>query len=766
MVELEASFEREGLPPHMFEEHFGLKGSVSMCSLRSADFDNVFIYFETDKEDIDPVSVHRHDESLCISNLPIRHISLDCLATICPMSLKSISLAANLLTEIDLSALSLCADLEKLCLNGNQLTSIHLEPLARCSKLEQLWLHNNRISEIDLSPLSECTSFRSLYLENNAIDTFSLDLEPLRKCKLLKSLRLSGNELNSYLDVTPLLECHTLSTFTYPATAKLVAKYRTHLHAPDLLPPAFRRRSVHVKWIEDKVNQPLRKIRSREEIRYRVALLWLRTSFGINAEALLNYDAELSVVRILQKSEFDLNQACGMDVVLVQATDLETVREVRALNPSIPIVVVGSPSDAESGGSCLRHGANLFLREPLSGVCPLVVRNLANKYRSRDERTSWMENGGAQRRGSRLAAPKKGREINFEKIRNRYLNQNLSRLGRCHLEEPALQMIFQRKGGSVKLADFQPIASICGLPASVSEAFFRSVRGWQYKDDVDEAVVGVAEFDKFWRANIQNAQIEARFFNILRRKGESRVRISALNLVLAQLQEKNLVGSNFKTELLSAVLSYTVNGKLEGYTLSEAKKAQICSSIVATEANVYSGVMQSLKNENLERIMKGFRKVSIFIDEKGTPYTTEKMMMRYGQSGCPLTSAALHAVFKTYCGHGKSRMSIGEYARLFLACEDPSTVSAMNYFFKALDSDFDGALSTGDLAPFYWEKGRQGFPTFWLCAKDMTGCEDSEISARDLCLLPPCDKAAFLRTILFRDEEIEDGVEEWVKSGA
>lgn len=156
-------------------------GSVSLCSLRSADFDNVFIYFETDKEDIDPVSVHRHDESLCISNLPIRHISLDCLATICPMSLKSISLAANLLTEIDLSALSLCADLEKLCLNGNQLTSIHLEPLARCSKLEQLWLHNNRISEIDLSPLSECTSFRSLYLENNAIDTFSLDLEPLRK---------------------------------------------------------------------------------------------------------------------------------------------------------------------------------------------------------------------------------------------------------------------------------------------------------------------------------------------------------------------------------------------------------------------------------------------------------------------------------------------------------------------------------------------------------------------------------------------------------
>lgn len=164
--------------------------------------------------------------------------------------------------------------------------------------------------------------------------------------------------------------------------------------------------------------------------------------------------------------------------------------------------------------------------------------------------------------------------------------------------------------------------------------------------------------------------------------------------------------------------------------------------------------MEKLTAKSVQQILSEFTAVTgqSRVCEHLEPVPFTKFVRMYYMK-CPLTRAALEAVSAAFSGADHAAMSIGEFARLYLACADPSTIAAVNYFFNVLDADLDGVLSLPDLAPLYWDKSGQGLEAFWVCAKDMTGCDDRGISARDLRLLPPSDKKEFLRTLLFKEEE-------------
>lgn len=96
------------------------------------------------------------------------------------------------------------------------------------------------------------------------------------------------------------------------------------------------------------------------------------------------------------------------------------MREIRARYPKVPIAVCGPTSEAEVAGSCLRHGANIFLREPLCGVSVLTVRDLVEKSRKPDEEEGGMRAGILPKPDTPLSLlTESGSQIDFDKIRTR-----------------------------------------------------------------------------------------------------------------------------------------------------------------------------------------------------------------------------------------------------------------------------------------------------------------------------------------------------------
>jgi len=93
---------------------------------------------------------------------------------------ESLSLYDEKLTEIDLSPLRHCTQLQKLDLSINQLKKIDLSPLQHCTQLQKLNLIWNQLKEIDLSPLQHCPHLQTLDLRNNQKDLQLIALEPLQ----------------------------------------------------------------------------------------------------------------------------------------------------------------------------------------------------------------------------------------------------------------------------------------------------------------------------------------------------------------------------------------------------------------------------------------------------------------------------------------------------------------------------------------------------------------------------------------------------------
>ena len=105
-----------------------------------------------------------------------------------PISLTSLELSGDNLTDDDIKEIGKLVNLESLYLSNNQIGDI--SPLSRLTNLETLSLSNNQIS--DISSLSGLTNLKSLYLDNNQIS----NIEALSQLTNLEVLFLNNNQIN------------------------------------------------------------------------------------------------------------------------------------------------------------------------------------------------------------------------------------------------------------------------------------------------------------------------------------------------------------------------------------------------------------------------------------------------------------------------------------------------------------------------------------------------------------------------------------------
>lgn len=191
------------------------------------------------------VAVTAETDYISLSGLGLETVTMNALNSAVAVRVREISLAANALDCLDLSALSSCSALVVLTLNSNRISKLDLQPLAHCTKLERLWLHDNQLEQIDLSPLRACRMLRSLYMEDNSMHSSTLDLSPLTATQNLRSLRLGGNRLGGKIDLTPLFQCPALSVFNIDTAVSLIADGDPTLAR---VSPALRRIVINIKF--------------------------------------------------------------------------------------------------------------------------------------------------------------------------------------------------------------------------------------------------------------------------------------------------------------------------------------------------------------------------------------------------------------------------------------------------------------------------------------------------------------------------------------
>ncbi len=94
-----------------------------------------------------------------------------------------IDISSNWLTNVDLTPLGSCRDLEYLSLAVNKLEKIDLTPLQDCKHLRHLDLSHNKFKNIDLTPIAGCENLVYLYLQENMFD--KVNIAPLLDLKQL-----------------------------------------------------------------------------------------------------------------------------------------------------------------------------------------------------------------------------------------------------------------------------------------------------------------------------------------------------------------------------------------------------------------------------------------------------------------------------------------------------------------------------------------------------------------------------------------------------
>jgi len=106
-----------------------------------------------------------------------------------------IDISSNWLTEVDLSPLESCPNLEYFSLAVNKLDTINLTPLQNCKRLKHLDLSHNQFTEIDLTPLAGCEDLTYLYMQENKFKT--VNIAPLLQLEDLTTAVIQLTRLGS-----------------------------------------------------------------------------------------------------------------------------------------------------------------------------------------------------------------------------------------------------------------------------------------------------------------------------------------------------------------------------------------------------------------------------------------------------------------------------------------------------------------------------------------------------------------------------------------
>ncbi|KAA8497315.1 Internalin-A [Porphyridium purpureum] len=510
-------------------------------------------------------------------------------------NLTALMLNGNRLTELDLEPLRHCTKLERLWIHNNKLSNIDLEPLSSCESLRSMYLDCNQIdTSLDLSPLQNCKLLRSLRLTGNKL-AGRLDITPLLQCVGLSAFDVGvGIKLYAYYlrEQMPLpsafrrkassiewvkpksppgesvhhnskrmdVDSPALSQ-SLSASAVAAAEASSAGIAPvdgqnqrNVLSPSSSRSITPVSLSPDDSSSSLgflnvhQQVDASGNVRYRALLINFRLSDYYSITKLLESEGgfECTGVTDILYDKTDVSQYALAVIQLREGNELASVKELKRLCATMPIVLVGAGRMAEVASTCLRHGADRFMEEPFGKHSVVAARDLVHRRLRKGaqdaaaaEATAAAIRAGAspassgggkhhQPGGSRHARTPSTAEAAAaaaHAARNPHAGSDehgcsgravddlrasgkippLSTLRRTvvapsggiggvvrnRMEKPALEKIFARSGGAVKRAQFTPIATLCGLPVCVAPLLFEAAR--EYGTTADSSSNGVGD---------------------------------------------------------------------------------------------------------------------------------------------------------------------------------------------------------------------------------------------------------------------------------
>eukprot|EP00184_Porphyridium_aerugineum_P004042 CAMPEP_0184708088 /NCGR_PEP_ID=MMETSP0313-20130426/37596_1 /TAXON_ID=2792 /ORGANISM="Porphyridium aerugineum, Strain SAG 1380-2" /LENGTH=1180 /DNA_ID=CAMNT_0027169669 /DNA_START=1022 /DNA_END=4564 /DNA_ORIENTATION=- len=507
-------------------------------------------------------------------------------------SLTALMMNGNQLKSVDLRPLKHCKNLERLWMHNNKLETIDLKPLGHCEALRSIYLDSNRIDDrpIDLTALKDCKLLRSLRLTGNKLGG-KLDITPLLGCvglsafdvnvnvKLMASVAsehmalpsafrrragsiewVSQEQMREWLEKfgsSSILSMPTTSSSS-PATptsdrrsgsssesssgqvtpmdvesAAISAEkaQATNQHSPSLM-------DVQSQALAEQAASPSG---GTQQERYEALLLNFRMSDFYSTRELMSKTGGFNCVGVsdLLYDSASISNYHAVIVQLVKGTDeVNAVKEIRRLTTSVPIFVIGTERMAEVASSCLRHGADRFLSEPLSARDAISIRDLIQQRLRKKHTQEKLAAAAAVAPGSpgvmspSTASPPSG----LDRTSSGTAVGDLKAMGkippllsirkapkvpaggiggevRNRMEKPALEKLFARSGGAVGRMQFSPISTLCGLPVCAAPLLFAA--SVQLLPDMNSERVTADAFIQLWETKLRNMNGEGRLSVIM-----------------------------------------------------------------------------------------------------------------------------------------------------------------------------------------------------------------------------------------------------------
>ena len=180
------------------------------------------------------ITMDKYDPGVTISNLEI--VSVD-LADLANSPLRKLKIDGTNITEIDLTPLQSCANLDHITLENTLLTSLDLSPLSNCANLCFLYLELNPLEEIDLAPLRNLDRLLTVVLSGIKEEVLLGATRWVDRSKVRgngKRTLLQIDTIIKKLDVSSLFDCPNLLELLVHEDTMLTA--RQELSQRDFIP--------------------------------------------------------------------------------------------------------------------------------------------------------------------------------------------------------------------------------------------------------------------------------------------------------------------------------------------------------------------------------------------------------------------------------------------------------------------------------------------------------------------------------------------------
>jgi len=751
-------------------------------------------------------------------------------------ALEEVHLTGNHLDTISLDAFSCCKNLKYLALNGNSLTEIDLNPLRSCVMLKRLWLNRNRLESLDLSPLAACLEFTALCLDDNCIDSNSVDFSPLSQCIKMCSIRLKGNRLNGICDVTVMLQMQLLSSFVVDDHVRVFVQAESVYSNYAKIPCALRRlgdrlvfsaepfptstTTTNITQTDQTSGSTHNEMIENSKVKVLLVNFTLREFYSVREKmTLMNKKYPFDCVGV-SKLWFIQGSVDEYSLVMIRIkpADVESmtsrlIREVRVSFPHIPLVcIVENHVVKDWAVRCAKFGVERCIPVSISNTTVTDLYKLAMKPRKRIQKSKSTRANTAESEYRRINASSEGNSENvdlFAAIKQGTIpplkaifqkNSNvppvaIGGISRNEMEKLALRKLFGRYHNEIQWDQFQPVTTLCGLPACATGLLCECISLQQQQNDgssSDGRSIRVETFLEFWHAWLEFASPEQRLFRIFRIL--SRIRSSnsltksqsqssrsksawSSQSVLISLAENLSRGFRIKTSLpggeqqcysmLAAMLLHCLNGAARvEHEFSERcmRNNNFCARLIAAESEIFEGPFTAIDPYRLIEYRTQFEswggKVSD--DSNSAVNLSEHQVTSTCSARWSLIPRAVAAIFAVHTGPDRV-MNLSTFARFWAAQSDLASNSAIEYWFRVLDEDLDGFISRKDAQSFYSEKCKLRlidgihlceFSFVWRGIVDLV-CPrhpDELIALSELLALPARNRVFILQALLFRQD--------------